>query len=77
MGSGCTAATVLCFSLFDFYPAHWQDKNRRYSLAEENTSLFDYVHDNNFCLVVVLFCFYYFGMFQFINIVYWFYLFLK
>jgi hypothetical protein len=23
-------------------------------LAEENTSLFDYVHDNNFCLVVCL-----------------------
>jgi len=23
-------------------------------LAEENTSLFDYVHDNNFCLVVIL-----------------------
>ena len=23
-------------------------------LAEENTSLFDYVHDNNFCLVVSL-----------------------
>ena len=21
--------------------------------AEENTSLFDYVHDNNFCLVVM------------------------
>jgi hypothetical protein len=23
-------------------------------LAEENTSLFDYVHDDNFCLVVCL-----------------------
>jgi len=36
-------------------------------LAEENTSLFDYVHDNNFCLVVSLLVLF-FGMLV-INIV--------
>jgi len=31
-------------------------------LAEENTSLFDYVHDNNFCLVVSLLIVFFNGM---------------
>jgi hypothetical protein len=32
----------------------WRKKQALQSLLEENTSLFDYVHDNNFCLVVSL-----------------------
>jgi hypothetical protein len=56
-GSGCKAATVLCFDFLIYLRlvlfGEWR-KSRCYSLCGENTSLFDYVHDNNFCLVVGL-----------------------
>lgn len=59
---GCMHATVLCFDYFDFLHfvltvmlLVWSGVITGATvLAEENTPLFDYVHDNNFCLVVSL-----------------------
>jgi hypothetical protein len=58
---GCLSATALCFSFFDLFTLSkscgagikWR-KAGATVLPEENASLFDYVHDNRFCLVVSL-----------------------